>query len=204
MSEFTAGSLTIQPYKTKLSEMNPVYMRDLNDKWVLFMTEDTEAGEELPEQVRALSAALPVLYFYNFEDHAWGYRIVHEGEELAALHVSYEVKDEFIMQLAAQRYPDQDLFELVYVDPGQTVYNQLAQEVNAWPSYVEAVANQFANRNVEQFRLFDVEDACIERLRDILNGDYYGTLGSYRQLVREFKEVLHMKEMSWIRYDSLA
>ncbi|MFC4098692.1 hypothetical protein [Paenibacillus xanthanilyticus] len=204
MSEFTAGSLTIQRYKTQLGELNPGYIRDLNDKWVLFMTADTEVGEELPEQVRMLSAAMPVLYFYNFEDHAWGYRIVNQGEELAALHVSYELKDEFILKLAAERYPDEDLFERVYVDPSQTVYNQLAQEINGWPSYEEAVANQFANRNVEQFRWFEVDDAGIEQLRAILNADYYRTLGSYRQLVREFKELLDMKEMSWIRYDDLG
>lgn len=205
MSEFTAGSLTIQPYKAILNDMNLSYMKDLNDKWVLFMTEGTEVNDEVPEQVRDISAGIPGLYFYNFEDHGWGYWIVYQGEELARVQVSYELMDGFIMDLAAERYPDEDVFELIYLDPhGRGVYRQLEQEIRALPSYEEAIANQFANCNVEQFCLFDVDNDSVERLRLLLNAEYYKTLGSYRQLVGAFKELLQIKEMSWIRYDNLG
>lgn len=202
MSEFTAGSLTLISHKPSVATFNPTYARDLNDNWFVFMTADTYVNDNLPDRVREISHAAPVLYFYNFEDQCWGYRIVHQGEEAAHAYVSYELKDSLVGDLAVERYPDEDIIELLYIDPKERgIYKQLEQEVEASSSYQEALHEQFINSNVEQFRLFHMDDDRIARLKQILSVDYLNGLQSIHSLVDEFKALIDIEQMSWIRSD---
>ncbi|MDG0791204.1 hypothetical protein OMP38_10225 [Cohnella ginsengisoli] len=204
MSEFTAGSLTLLSNKPTVTNFNPTYIRDLNEKWFVFMTEDTFVNENLPDCVREISRGVPVLYFYNFEDHFWGYRVVHQGQEVAHAYVSYELKDTLICDLAAERYPDEDTIELLYVDTkGKNIYHQLEQEVKVTSAYQEAIFNQFASSNVDQFRLFHIDEDRIAQLKHILSVNYLNALELIHTLVDEFKSLIQIEQMSWISSDQV-
>lgn len=56
-------------------------MLQLNDKFVVYLSEDVYIGEIIPESMIQLSQEIPLLYFYNFEDHHWGYRLLVQGEK---------------------------------------------------------------------------------------------------------------------------
>ncbi|MDY8094510.1 hypothetical protein UY456_16045 [Paenibacillus polymyxa] len=63
MSELTSGSLSLLKYKEAILEHDPIYAEDLNDKWFVFVTKDTEESEEIPESLFQISEKIPVLYF---------------------------------------------------------------------------------------------------------------------------------------------
>lgn len=109
------------------------------------------------------------------------------------------------MRLAEERYPEEDLVDFLYVDPiGQKIADELVEEIQGSESYNESIHQQFFNRNLESFRLFEVSDEQINRLGDILNGDYFMQLESMHELVEEFKEVLNIQEMGWMSADDFV
>lgn len=204
MSEFSSGSLTLMKYKEMISEFSTIRIQDLNEDWFYFVTEDTVGDENTPDYVYKISKRIPVIYFYNFEDHGWGYSIVSEGQEVANVHVSYWIEDNLMMKLAEERYPDADLIEFLYVDPiGQKIAEEIVEEIQGSEAYTESIHEQFINRNLESFRLLEASDEQINRLRDILSGDYFMQLESKHELVEEFKEVLNIQEMSWMNADEM-
>ncbi|MBE7896940.1 hypothetical protein G7L40_16360 [Paenibacillus polymyxa] len=204
MSELTSGSLSLLKYKEAILKHDPVYAEDLNDKWFVFITKDTEESEEIPESLFQISEKIPVLYFYNFEDHCWGYRVVYNSQEIASLHISYVLLDTSIIKLAEQRYPEEDHIEFLYVDPrGDKIRIELIEEVLRSNEYNEKIAKQFTNCNLETFRFFELDNEQIKQLEDILNNSYYTQLESEHELVEEFKELLNIEEMSWIRADRM-
>ncbi|WP_431087663.1 hypothetical protein [Paenibacillus sp. 8b26] len=204
MSEFTSGSLSLLKYKEAILDYDPMYMKDLNDKWFVFITKDTGVSEEIPVSLFQISEKIPVLYFYNFEDHCWGYRVVYNSQEIASLHISYELVDTMIMKLAEERYPEEDHVEFLYIDPrGEKIRNELIEEVQRSNEYNEKIVKQFTNCNLETFRLFELDNERIKQLDNILNNNYYTQLESKHQLVEGFKELLNIQEMSWIRADRI-
>lgn len=204
MSEFTSGSLTLLKYKEEILEYDPIYIKDLNDKWFVFITKDTGVSEEIPESLFRISGKTPVLYFYNFEDHCWGYRVVYNLQEIASLYISYDLVDSMIIELAEERYPEEDHIEFLYVDPrGDKIRTELIEEVQKSNRYNERIEKQFTNCNLEAFRLFELDNERIRQLDNILNKNYYTQLESKYQLVEEFKEILNIEEMSWIRADRI-
>ncbi|MDT0121598.1 hypothetical protein Q9R46_03025 [Paenibacillus sp. RRE4] len=204
MSEFTSGSVTLMKYKEEILKYDPIYIDDLNNQWFVFITKDTEVSEEIPESLVRISEKIPVLYFYNFEDHGWGYRLVYNSKEIASLQIIYELIDTIIIELAEERYPEEDHIEFLYVDPrGENIRIELIEEVQSTNKYNEAIARQFINCNLEAFKRFEIADEQIQRLSQVLNANYYSQLESKHQLVDEFKEVLNIQEMSWIQVDHL-
>lgn len=205
MSEFTSGSLTLLKYKEAITEFRPVYINDLNNEWVVFITEDTFISEELPESCLQISEAAPVLYFYNFEDHCWGYRIVHNGQEVASVHVSYELEHTMLMNLAEERYSEvDDLIDFLYIDPkGQPVREQLIEEIGNSDAYKEAIDEQFENRNVDSFKLFNISDDLTKKLEAMMNSEFFLQLESEQELVEQFKVLINVEEMSWLRADRI-
>ncbi|AET61215.1 hypothetical protein HPL003_22455 [Paenibacillus terrae HPL-003] len=200
MSEFTSGSLSLLKHKEAILDYDPMYMKGLNGKWFVFITKDTGVSEEIPVSLFQISEKIPVLYFYNFEDHCWGYRVVYNSQEIASLHISYELVDTMIMKLAEERYPEEDHVEFLYIDPrGEKIRNELIEEVQRSNEYNEKIVKQFTNCNLDTFRLFELDNERIKQLDNILNNNYYTQLESKHQLVEEFKELLNIQEMSWIR-----
>lgn len=200
MSEFTAGNLILHSNKQALTEYQPKYIEELNDNWIVFMTEDTYVSDGVPESIFAISEKIPVLYFYNFEDHGWGYSIVHQSEITACLNVSYETEFTLLVHLAAERYPEEeDPIELIFSPEGNAILEELTLELQRSDQLAVALDKQFENRNVDQFKLFQVSDEQIDRLAAILHTEYF--ISAKHQLVEEFKDILNLTEMSWIRAD---
>ncbi|BFT72536.1 hypothetical protein [Paenibacillus sp. P36] len=85
MSEFTAGSLIRNSYLDTVQQHNPLIVKELNEQWSVFITSGTGISEMAPTDVMEISKHLPVLYFYNFEDHGWGFTLLHQGEAVSAL-----------------------------------------------------------------------------------------------------------------------
>lgn len=63
MSELTSGSLSLLKYKRAVLDYDPVYAEDLNDKWFVFVTKDTEVSEEIPESLFQISEKNPSVIF---------------------------------------------------------------------------------------------------------------------------------------------
>lgn len=204
MSEFTSGCLTLVKYKEWLTELSPTYMTELNDEWLVFITKDTFVDEDIPDSLYEISNKFPVMYFYNFEDHCWGYSIVSNSQEVANVHVSYELEYTMLMSLAEERYPEEDPNEFLYDDVnGSKIRENLEEELQNSKQYKELINQQFLNCNVDSFKLFGISDEQINELVGILTSDYLMQLESDHQLVEEFKEILHIQEMSWIRSDRI-
>ncbi|MCY9662733.1 hypothetical protein P5G65_25480 [Paenibacillus chondroitinus] len=70
-----------------------------------------------PSDVMAISKHLPVLYFYNFEDHGWGFTLHHQGEAVSAFDLSYEQEEVDLMNYVQGKFPDQNAVELLYISP---------------------------------------------------------------------------------------
>ncbi|MBB3111814.1 hypothetical protein FHS18_003882 [Paenibacillus phyllosphaerae] len=172
MSEFTYGNIIRTADKAKLIEHLPsgTPLLPLGENWLAFFTtEDGELGAS--EELEALSAHCPVLYFFHLEDHGWGFEIHHQGEIVSNLQVIYELIGE-------------DLGELL--------------DMNDQPLELEDYENQ--NPDAEAFKLFGLDDAKIAAIQELLAGDLTFDEDDF-VAVEQFKALLGIEAMSWIRYD---
>ncbi|MBB3073514.1 hypothetical protein FHS14_006573 [Paenibacillus baekrokdamisoli] len=171
----------------------------LDEKWVAYLTHDDNYLEyqDAPDYIYQLSNDAPVLYFTNFSDHFWGYRIFSNGQEIAYLRISYELPGEIIHEILQERYPDKEIFEL-YDDDLQ---EEISKEVFENGILDDAIEQLFDECNVSAFKLFDITNEQIEKLRLILNPTYYREHKKLFNLVDEFKEIVGINEMSWIRHE---
>jgi translation elongation factor EF-G len=198
MSEFTFGFLvrnTEQNQQFVKEIANTVLMKPLNSDWVVFNYEDWD----VPQSILTLSKSTPVLLFHNAEDHGWGFEIFQNGEGISKLDISYEMEEEFIMKEFEKRNPDMDDYvEFLYMDPeGQEIYAKLKEELDLSGK----VKEQFDSCDTNAFKLLSVEEEQIKELNTILNPSYLLSLEDIFELVEEFKSILNMEEMSWIRPD---
>lgn len=205
MSEFTAGNLTLVSFKEQITPDQLSYIKELNGDWLVFFTDETGVNDEASETVNDLTEDIPVLFFYNAEDHGWGYRIIHKKELLAKVDVNYELEESMLMQLVEKRHPDMDdPIELLYIDDeGEELRARYMEEVSASSELQQAIALQFSSRNVEHFKLFNVDAEKIQKLNGLLTYENWLRLESPWQLVEQFKELLNLEEMSWIRPDRI-
>ena len=177
MSEFTAGVL----YRTTqaeilnplLEELTTVMIADydtLNDKWwvatlygeIQFsvaapLDSDREAVNALLA-LRTLSRHAPLLYFYNAEDHGWGYRILHQGEETARFDQSYE-SGELPVNDPSQA-PNYEQFA-VFGFPAETLaqLQQLLHEASTQPPFPDDEMDDEYVLPVERFKaLLDLQE----------------------------------------------
>ncbi|MGO4547358.1 hypothetical protein AB4Z29_21475 [Paenibacillus sp. 2TAB23] len=201
MSEFTAGNLTLVSFKEQITSDQLSYIKELNEDWLVFFTDETGVSDEPSEAVNDLSGDVPVLFFHNAEDHGWGYRIIHKKELLAKVDVNYELEESMLMQLVEKRHPDiDDPIELLYIDDeGEALRARYMEEISASSELQQAIALQFSSRNVEHFKLFNIDAEKIQKLNGLLTYENWLQLESPWQLVEQFKELLNLEEMSWIR-----
>jgi hypothetical protein len=198
MSEFTFGFLV---RNTELNEQfvkklaNTPLMRPLNSDWLVLNYEDWG----IHQSILTLSKSTPVLLFHNAEDHGWGFEIFQNGEGISKLDISYEMEEEFILKEFEKRYPDmEDYFEFMYMNPeGQEIYAKLKEEMDI----SEKVEEQFASCDINAFKLLSVDENQIKELYTILTPGHLLSLEDIFELVEEFKRILGMEEMSWIRPD---
>ncbi|TXK84202.1 hypothetical protein [Paenibacillus sp. N3.4] len=124
---------------------------------------------------KAMSEQCPVLYFYNLEDHCWGYSLFHGGICASSLHFSYEMEFELLMKVAEEMYPEQEsIVEFLYGDvEGQKVHRDIESKMRDDAYLKEQLEKHFATNVVERFQLLGLDEKLIAELKDLLSVDTY-------------------------------
>lgn len=211
MSEFTAGLLYLnedaEQIDLQLDGLEYITDHDvLNDRWnVAILTLDAwqalaEPGGRNASTVRlilAVSRQAPLLFFYNAEDHGWGYRLYHRGEETARFDLSYEA-DYYLAEAALRRaHPGQDVHDVCSGEAWEAAQNEARQS----EAYLTQLRNGIAHAQPEAFRAFGLTDDAIAELRSLLSeaslmealrGD------NFQEPAERFKTLLEIEEMSWL------
>ncbi|NOV01172.1 hypothetical protein [Paenibacillus planticolens] len=204
MSEFTAGSLIRNPYRGAVQQHNPLLVKELNEQWTVFFTSGTGVSEMVPADVAAISQHLPVLYFYNFEDHGWGFTLLHQGEAVSAFDFSYEQEEVDLMNYVRDKFPDQDAVELLYISPDSDIFKEsMMMEMDQQRSGIDRVQAMLRQLDVGAFGLFELGTAEMEQLRHLFDAETIAQLERRHAMVEDFKTILGIEEMSWIRADRL-
>lgn len=203
MSEFTSGSLVLNNdiYKNTLL-INPRVQNiyQLNDNWIVFLTNDTYLDNDFPKSIIEISKEIPILYFYNFEDHCWGFRIVINGEEATSFELDYELRNRMVIDLAQKRYPDKDIIEFLYIDEeGSTLRKEIEEEIDS--NFWDSLRSKYAGLDIEKFKMFNFSEEIIQKLCRLMKIEYLQTLSLQHNLVDEFKNIIGIQEMSWVRAD---
>lgn len=196
MSEFTSGYITLTEHLEIVREGNPKHILPLNEQWLVFFMDNEE------DMIR-LSNEVPILGFYNAEDHGWGYTINHQEQVLSQLDISYELEHVALCNLIEDKYPDEDPVELLYINPGEHAedINELIGAYLTSEEYKDMVRKQFDKCNHESFSVFHVNDKDIAELNAKVSYAYSQSAESIHELVDYFKAILNLNEMSWIRPD---
>lgn len=99
MSEFTSGVLflrkdirTISSYVQRLTAFNCI-VNHLSPKWSVVFIPHTVSTENFCEN---LSNKLPVLFFWNNEDHGWGYQLFLRGSLNVEFNIEYDSNEDYI------------------------------------------------------------------------------------------------------------
>lgn len=194
MSEFTSGNILL----SEAREVVRAHARkgsgivQLNDKFIAYITEDIYIDEQVPGYIVELSRETPVLYFYNFGDHHWGYRLLVQGKEEASIHISYEFEEEITYEIAEERYPDKAFDELF----SDGFMEELREELVANAIFEERFEATLNHCHPELFSLLNASEEQIVRLREIFNTEYiHHDIDEGMELVEEFKSILGIEEM---------
>lgn len=201
MSEFTSGNILLSEARETVRKhaRKGSAIVQLNDKFITYLTEDIYIDEQVPGHIVELSRETPVLYFYNFGDHHWGYRLLVQGKEEASLHISYEFEEEVAYQIAEERYPDKEFDELLFGG----LMEELKEELEANAIFEERFEAIFNKCHPELFSSLHVSEEQISSLREILNTEYiHHDVDEGMELVEEFKRILGIEEMSY-RHDRI-
>jgi hypothetical protein len=214
MSEFTYGLLYRSSDAAALDPLldNLAFVNDhdiLNDTWhVATLDQDAYGLLAQPEgtwpedfdihtQLQEVSQAAPLLFFYNAEDHGWGYQLLHQGREVACFDLSYEA-DYFIAEAALKTaHPDQDIHQCCTADEWETAH----KEARASSTYLSQLRKGRLTANPAQFAVFGLAPKALSDLDALLSeSSLLHALGgeAFFTLVERFKAILGIEEMSWI------
>jgi hypothetical protein len=196
VSEFSVGALFLNvdryDLEDQIIDLENCFIHELNENWCVLLFEDEWVqARETAEWLLSLSQITPLLYFYHAEENGWGYRLLHEGQEHAYACINYDLEIELATELAAEKYPDQNPFE---------IFDQLSEELNASGSYRSALTGLLANSNVEAFRVFDLDDEPIAQLAHLLSIETLLDDDCLVDNVDQFKEILNIEEFCWLSY----
>lgn len=196
MSEFSVGVLFLNvdryDLEDQILDLENCFIHELNEIWSILLFEDEwiESGETAA-WLLDLSQITPLLYVYHAEDHGWGYRLLHEGREHAYASVNYNLEVDLAIELAAERYPGQNPFE---------IFDQLSEELNRSGVYRQALSELLANKNVEAFEIFDLNEDQVEALDRLLSVEALLDDDCLVDNVDQFKEILGIEEFNWLSY----
>lgn len=200
MSYFTDGLAVLKADRPKLQAAladlsHPYLFVDLNAKWVAVVLEQPD--DPARPWVERHSYDFPILWFYDAEDHGWGYIIFHQGEEKASLEVNYDVGDDLWYQITALLYPDRDMYKESNIE----ITRQIQQLVDNSDTLQHDVRGQYTHSKPEEFAVFGFSEDAIEGLRKIVEPDFPRKYDPHA--VDEFKKHLDLREMNWKNYDVL-
>lgn len=206
MSEFTAGYLYLNKDTVKanaaLEALQPDYKaKQLNDQWtVICPEEDNPNAEPLRSWLLEHSSTFPILYFEYPEDHGWGYDIYRDGQIVASLWASFELKHNVYVEVVKQRFPGIN----PYVGIDKDVADAIRQEVVKSDLYRQRAAAQFVNTDVEQFAIFGFDAETVAELQAILKVENYLDPSTFLDQVYEFKRLVNIQQMNWVNYRYLV
>ena len=201
MSEFTDGILFLKPnfaeVETAAKELSqPYLLREVNQKWGGLFAEDSNVAEpKFKNWLHTLSKQVSLFYFQHPADHGWGYNLYRDGKEVASVWVSYELSYNMAVDLAEIRYPT---IPDIHVNLESDIFDSLLDEVRDSQEYVAAINQQYANKNVAEFAIFDTTSETISDLEDIVSENLY--LEDMLEQVELFKTQLDITEMDWMSY----
>ncbi len=205
MSEFTAGNLVLKKHYGLIKEYNPKYINELNSDWIVFFTEGTNVSDEYPRDIHEISRTVPVFYFYNFEDHGWGFYIIKEEKEESSFHYSYETEDILLLNLIESEFPGEDPIELLYLQPDSDKFKEkMIEKLYQDRSKEKEFEELLKYIDFKAFRLFISDEEIIKELKFLLSVENLISLDNHFKLVNDFKTLLNIKEMSWIRADRIG
>ncbi|MGG1639668.1 hypothetical protein MHH56_01240 [Paenibacillus sp. FSL K6-3182] len=204
MSEFTSGSLVLNKHRKAIEDFNPIFIKPLNDKWSLFFTEGTEVSDTYPEDIIKMTAGVPLLYFYNFEDHGWGFTILHQSRVVSAFDYSYEEDEIELQNYVQERFPEEEAIELLYLNPDSDAFRvKILEEFYMEHSKEDKVKKLIMSLDVDAFALFNIDSGGLDRLRDMFRIESLVSLQDRFTLIDDFKATIDIKEMCWIRADRI-
>lgn len=202
MSEFTEGILFLSENAPVIEQhahvFQPFLIHQLNDYWIGLFREYSNFFQ-LKEELKQLSIKSPLLYFQHPADHGWGYNVFVESQEVASLHVSYELDFQMMMDIIEARYSDDPVPFWV---ENEEIGRQIRAKVEASEAYHQAVARQYENRNVQAFRVFGFDNTTIKGLEEVVTATYF--LDKQMEQVKAFQRLIKIEEMSWMSYKYLS
>jgi hypothetical protein len=201
MSYFTDGLAVLKSDTPKLqvalSDLkHPYVFADLSEKWVAIVLEQPD--DPARPWVEKYSHEFPMLWFYDAEDHGWGYIIFHEGEEKASLEVSYELDGGFWNQIVRLLYPD---VRDIYSDLDPAIATQIRELIEKSQGLRKAVEQQYLYANPDAFTIFGFDEEQIDQIREIVQPVAPRIYDPHA--VDEFKKRLDLRQMDWKNYDIL-
>lgn len=202
---YTAGVLflnqQVNQVKAWMSHSSmPFFVRPLNDKWsILFIQDDKLDQQSSVDLLVEFSKFVSTLYFFHDEDWGWGYRIFVNGFEVACFYDDYHFDHTTAVKLAQERYPHiEDILSYLYFDKeGRALLEELVEEVNNSPEYVE---QQFADRNVEFFKIFNIDLENVERLKQLICIEGLRDKRLHWRQVKDFKALLKISELEKMNF----
>jgi hypothetical protein len=168
MSEFTSGSLVLNKHRKAIEDFNPIFIKPLNDKWSVFFTEGTEVSDTYPEDIIKMTTSVPILYFYNFEDHGWGFTILYQSRVVSAFDYSYEEDQIELQNYVQERFPEEEAVELLYMNPDSDDFSfKILKEFYKEHSKGDKVKKLIMSLDVDAFALFNIDSGGLHKLRDV-------------------------------------
>lgn len=192
MSEFTAGNVIPKDHLEEVRRCFPeAKVASLNDTYDLFLTQDS-LTENVPSAYMELSAQLPILHFYHAGDYGWGYRLLHQGEVTASFDYSYWIDDDLFKELAEQRYPDEEPYELP-----RDIQSAIYAEIPHLEAYHARYSEQFNDPGLQRLAIIGMDPQALEPIfatalaRQCVDSEF----------VDRFKQAAAINEMNWTSYD---
>ncbi|AIQ45395.1 hypothetical protein R70723_05400 [Paenibacillus sp. FSL R7-0273] len=203
MSEFTSGHILRAADRdiVRKHAVRGSVMIQLNEQYIAYLIEHTYNSGLAQEHIQLLSEEAPVLYFYNFADHEWGYQLIHQGKEIAALHIAYEYEEEMVLHTAEERYPESDLTELLL----SGTLEKIREELESASVFEQKLGNLFNDSRPEQFQLLGASGEQVVQLCEILSHSFiHRNINQAMELSGKFIEILGIEEMSCIRHERVV
>lgn len=225
MSEFTAGLLYLSGDANRISaalEENADFVEgreELDEHWHVMLLDFSAHGllaladadlagmngqeraefDALNDALKELSKAAPILYFYNAEDHGWGYRLYHQGQRVARADLDYEADYRIAEAAILAQHPGRDIFDPAVAT--LAAWKAVHDAARRGAGFTAAVGAALALAHPEAFACFGFPPQILQGLFALL--DPAAVLAAYRDekiftLVHEFKKLLGIEHMTWL------
>lgn len=135
----------------------------------------------------AVSRSLPILYFYDAEDHGWGYEVLAEAASVARCDIDYELS----YRLGLEMEPS---LRATVAGGQMEQAESVLETVRQTERFRRKVSEGLARANPDEFARFGLEPATIARLHELLTPDSVIRDDESHELVIEFRRLIGLNE----------